>query len=129
MRNKLVLLLAAILVVSLKGYSNTIESTFLKETILSIALQQTILDQLNLECAEGISEYGLSEVSSVVLSKKSELGTKDTIYRTEFSSQYYFDGMHPSHQRLIVDSFEREASILGTSKLKVLKIQGNCTKN
>lgn len=95
-------LISLVLTIGLSAFANTTESVYNKDSILPTELKEQIIQYISKQCPQDISTYGLSEIQTVV-TNESELDVEvSTEYETVFSSRYYFDGMHPSHQQIKV---------------------------
>ncbi len=97
------IIFAGVLLLSGTAFGNSTESVYKSDTILPPALKVQILKVLKAQCAAGIMDWGLSERSSSLVSTGH--------YITEFKSQYYYDGYHPSVQTIVVESDRSEASV------------------
>lgn len=114
------LIVAGITVLSLSSFANTTESVFKKDSQVPQDLQVRILETLKVKCANLLINYGLTEVSTNVRVDKVDQGITDVYFTTEFSSRYYFDGMHPSYADITVESVQY--SYQNGDNLSVLKI-------
>jgi hypothetical protein len=107
-------------------FGNTIDSVFLKNSLLSVKIQALILDELNNNCSSGISAYGLTENSSRIESVVLNGDKIEKDFITELSSRYYFDGYHPTYQRIVIRILESQNNSDGEVMAKLLKVEGQC---
>lgn len=97
-------LLSAILIFSgLVASANTVETTYLKNSVLPSKLQQMIIDAVQTKCGNATSQYGLREINTDFTVGDFN-GEPYTFFTTEFDSRYYSDGMHPTYTRITVYS-------------------------
>lgn len=79
---------------SLLGLANIPGSTFWMNSPLPEDLRAIVLDELTVNCAYGISEWGLKEDKTEVL--------QDGTYRVTFLSRYLYQWKHSSVQQIVI---------------------------
>lgn len=98
------LIMSVAMLLATPTFANTIESVFKKDSTLPVRVQERVLEALKTRCGNLLINYGLKEVVTTETIVKVDQGITDRYYKTELSSRFYFDGMHPSYADITVES-------------------------
>lgn len=120
---KYLLLIALAQFTALTAKANTPESVYKKDTVLPLILQQEILKIVSANCTQGISQNGLTEQQTTAEANMKQ-GADMIIYSTIFDSRYLFDGTHPIHSQIEVQSVEILSPAQESDRYQTLRVSG-----
>lgn len=119
-------IIAAALLMTGSAFANSLDYVYQPGSILPQALKVQVLETLKKDCALGVSNWGLNEQSSRLISQFQNEDYRIDHYVTEFRSQYSYDGYHPSVQTIVVESDLMAPNDGSGAEVTVRIVQGQC---